>query len=165
MFGGFEILLILLALVIFIIPAIFFLLSLQKCLKRISGQNREMSPGLVWLNLIPIFSLGWMIYTVLKISKSVKNEGKSRNTTELGDGAYGVGLAMCICYIISVIIGFIGIVALILWIIYWVKIAAINGKLETIGAVEAESYNYCRNCGAKVPESATFCTQCGNSMD
>lgn len=120
-------------LVVVIIPAIFFLLSLQKCLNRISEQNREMSPGHVWLNLIPLFNLGWLIYTVMKISKSVKNEGGSRDTTELGDGAYGVGLACSICFILS-FIPLVGIAAFILWIIYWVKIVGINGKLEAVPA-------------------------------
>ena len=152
------------ALAIMLIPAIFFFLSLQKCLNRISEQNRAMSPGYVWLNFIPIFNLGWIFYTVIKISDSVKNEGRSRNTTELGDGAYNIGMAMCICNIVSIIpyIGSIaGIAALILWIIYWVKIADINGKLERVPSI---GQRFCPHCGTQLATQASFCAECGNSV-
>lgn len=159
-----EVLVILVVLAILLIPAIFFFLSLQKCLDRISEQNREMSPGLVWLNFIPLFNLGWIIYTVVKISNSVKNEGRSRNTTELGDGAYGVGLAMGICNIASIIpyLGFLtAIAAFVLWIIYWVQIAGINRKLEGAPSI---GYRFCSQCGYRLTPSTSFCSQCGNSV-
>ncbi|HEX20135.1 MAG TPA: hypothetical protein ENG78_04880 [Acidiferrobacteraceae bacterium] len=45
---------------------VFYLLALSKALKRVDASRRGMSPGMVWLNLIPLFNLGWHIYTVVQ---------------------------------------------------------------------------------------------------
>ena len=42
---------------LFIIPAILFLVAQHGTLKAISPANREMSPGEVWFQLIPVFNL------------------------------------------------------------------------------------------------------------
>jgi hypothetical protein len=45
-------------LVIFsLIINIFFLLTLSRCLSRVQPRNRDMEPGMVWINLIPCFSM------------------------------------------------------------------------------------------------------------
>ncbi len=49
-------LLTLLAMGVFLIPWIFYLLTLSKALNRCSPANRSMSPGQVWLLLIPLFN-------------------------------------------------------------------------------------------------------------
>lgn len=123
---------ILIVLAVVLIPYIFYLLTLQKALSRVSEPNREMSPGLVWLNLIPIFSLGWQIYTVIKIANSLRKEYGKRGIQEQGSFGYGIGLAFSILAIVS-IIPYIGTIAalagLVCWIIYWVQIAGYSGKL------------------------------------
>ena len=63
-----ELLLIGLIGLVYLVVDIFYLMTLQKCLNRVSEENRGMSPGLVWLNLIPLFGLGWHFYTVIKIN-------------------------------------------------------------------------------------------------
>ena len=60
--------------IIALVVLILFLLNLMRLLEAVQPQNRAMSPGLVWLNVIPLFTVGWMIYTVLKISDSVQRE-------------------------------------------------------------------------------------------
>jgi len=123
-----------------------------------------MSPGLVWLNLIPLFGQGWLVYTVIKISHSVKKQAEARNTVELGDGAYSVGLAMAICGIVSVIpfVGLsTGLACLVLWIIYWIKIAQLNSKLEGLAL---KGFQYCPHCGFRLNTGATFCGGCGSSL-
>ncbi len=110
---------------------IFFLLSMQRCLSRISEPNREMSPGQVWLNLIPLFGVVWMFFTVIRTANSLKKEFASKNK-ECGDGGYLIGLLMCIfscCSIIPIIGALFGLAALVLFIIYWVKIAGFSGQL------------------------------------
>ena len=57
---------------IFLLPWFFFLLNLQTTLNRVSDRNRAMPAGHVWLNFIPIFNLGWFIYTVTKVRDSVR---------------------------------------------------------------------------------------------
>jgi hypothetical protein len=128
---------VLLVLGICLIPAIFFLLNLQNLLSRVSPANQGMSPGLVWLNLIPVFNLGWIIYTVIKVKDSVSAEFRSRGWPLDGDLGYNVGLAAGILWIASVFVGWIPFIgwllpigALVCWIIYWLKTADLKQRLE-----------------------------------
>lgn len=109
-----------------LIPAIFFLVTLQKTLHAISIENRLMQPGQVWLLLIPIFNIVWIFITVNRIADSIKNECSrlSIPATE-SRPTYGIGLVMCILWICGFIpvVGMIASLAgLICWIIYWVKV-------------------------------------------
>jgi hypothetical protein len=119
-----------------IVIDVLFLLNLQRLLEAVRFQNRTMTPGHVWLNLIPVFNLGWMIYTVIKIRDSVRNENASRWGVSVNEGGtYNVGIAyaiLCIAALVfyfgtyandgfSVVYGLISLAALITWIIYWVK--------------------------------------------
>ncbi len=111
--------------------AIVYLLTLHKCLGRVSPQNRAMAPGLVWLNLIPLVGLVWNFFVVLNISKSLVAEGQTRGIN-LGDGGKTVGLVMAIlvaCSIIPLVNMLTGIGALVFWILYWVKIAGYSNQL------------------------------------
>jgi flagellar biosynthesis protein FliQ len=112
-----------------LIVLIFFLISLQKALTLAGEENREMSPGLVWLNLIPIFNLGWMVYTVLKVSEAISKKHTAHNVPNPTEGAKTTGLvySICsICSIIPIIGGLIALVGLVFFIIYWVNIAGFN---------------------------------------
>jgi hypothetical protein len=113
--------------VVMLVPKIFYLLTLQRALDRCALESRTLSPGLVWLMLIPLFSLVWDFIVVNAISKSLHNEFVRRNMphVELEPGR-GIGLAMCILYATSIIpfIGILtGIAGVICWIVYWVKIS------------------------------------------
>jgi hypothetical protein len=113
-----------------------YLLTLQKCLNRVSPANRTMEPGLVWLNLVPLLNLGWIFYTVIKIAESVVKEGQARGI-DVGDGGKTLGLVYCIliiCGIIPILGIFCSIGGLVCWIIYWVKISGISGKLAVPAA-------------------------------
>tara|TARA_Y100001970_G_C14066464_1_gene766939 strand:- start:501 stop:902 length:402 start_codon:yes stop_codon:yes gene_type:complete len=129
-----EILIILLICVIFFLPMIFFYLHLYRLLSKCKPENNNMEPGLVWLNFIPIFNLGWIFYTVIKIRDALKAEFKSRNLkSDDPEFAYSIGLAYCITFVCS-IIPFIGILtaiaSFILWIIYWVKTYKYSAQLD-----------------------------------
>ena len=67
-----------LALAIFVLPWFFFLLNLNTLLDRVKAENRAMAPSHVWLNFIPVFNLGWFLYTVVKVRDSVRAEYASR---------------------------------------------------------------------------------------
>lgn len=109
-----------------LIPTIFFLLTLQKALTRCSPANRAMSPGLVWLYLIPLFNLVWMFFLVINLAKSLGNEFAQRGINEGPNPGQSIGMAWAICSICS-IIPFVGslaaIASLVCWILYWVKIS------------------------------------------
>ena len=116
-----------------LLPLIFFLISVMKTLQECDPKNRTMEPGLVWLNLIPIFSLGWLFYTVVCVSNSLKNEFTSRGMdTENSQFGFGVGIAFAVCSAVSIIpvIGVLSAIAsLILFIIYWVQVVGFKDQL------------------------------------
>lgn len=120
--------------VIFVIPAIFYLLTLQNALAKCHPAARTMEPGLVWLCLIPLFHFVWNFFVVIALGKSLGNEYARRGIPrpEMLPGQ-SVGMAMCICLccaIIPVINLLAGPAALVLWIVYWVKIANYSSVLS-----------------------------------
>ena len=140
----------------FIIPAILFLITQQKTLQFIQPQNRLMSPGMVWLQCIPLFGLIWQFVVVSRISGSIIKEFSSWDDNsilglpspeiagELGKRpTYQVGIAYCIIISTGIIINFFeiphfvqtGIAAwnlagIICWVMYWVKLTQYKRKLS-----------------------------------
>jgi hypothetical protein len=128
-------------LLVCLIPAIFYLLTLQNILKAISHQNRAMRPGQVWLLLIPFFGLAWHFIVVSNISTSIEQEYKSKGIAVENRPTYNIGLVMCILLGCSSLIFFffflrslISIAALICWIIYWVKVNEYKNKIQALPA-------------------------------
>jgi hypothetical protein len=118
--------------VIWIVVGIFYCLTLQKALNRCAPQNRAMSPGLVWLFLIPVFNLIWHFFIVINMAKSLHAEFVARNIVEEQSPGQGIGLAACILNVASWIPyvgGLTGLAGFICWIVYWVKIAGFSGKI------------------------------------
>src|SRR5215212_7146459 len=66
-------------LVVLLIVAVFFLITLQRALNLCAPRNRSMEPAMVWLNLIPMFNFYWNFHTVLQISNSLKREFVDRD--------------------------------------------------------------------------------------
>jgi hypothetical protein len=123
--------------VVVIVPWLFFLLNLRGLLERVSEPNRAMPPEHVWLNFIPVFNLGWFIYTVAKVRDSVRAEYHGRGWAIDGDLGYNVGLAAGILGICTVFFGWIpligwgvGVAGLICWVIYWLKTADLKSRLS-----------------------------------
>ncbi|GMQ92055.1 MAG: hypothetical protein BMS9Abin11_1372 [Gammaproteobacteria bacterium] len=119
-----------------IIAVIFFLLSLQKNLNAISESNRTMNPPMVWLNLIPLFNWGWMIYTAIKISESLEKEMTARNISFDAKPAYVLGLTFSIMNATGILWSWIPILGLLIaigllvvWIMYWVQISKFTKQL------------------------------------
>lgn len=130
--GPWEILIILVFASIMIIPTIFYLITLQTAFSRCSTECRTLSPGQVWLLLIPIFNLIWHFFIVINLSQSLANEFRKRGMVESSNPGKEIGLAMAILSVVSIIpyIGILtGIAALICWIVYWVKIAEFSSKI------------------------------------
>jgi hypothetical protein len=122
-------------LVVAFVIAIFFLLTLSKALSRCHHRNRTMEPGMVWLNLIPLFNLVWQFITVNRVAESLSNEFYDRGWDRKGED-YGrsVGTTYCIMNLLGWIPycgALFGIVGLVCFIIYWVKIANYSSQLVT----------------------------------
>jgi len=149
---GFPLLIAFLILVgIALLPWFFFLLNLQNLLNRVGDRNRAMPSGHVWLNFIPVFNLGWFVYTVVKVRDSVRNEYVARGWQVTGDLGYNVGLWASILLIASVFLSWIPVIGwgisvayLICWIIYWVRMADLKHKLDLPGtwAGQVGPYGY-----------------------
>lgn len=122
---------------IFLIPAVFFLLTLQKALTRVAPERRTMNPPMVWLGLIPLFSVVWNFLMVFALSNSLGAELKARNIPHEAEPGKTIGLVWAglgaACLIPG--LGFLlGIPVLVMWIIYWVKIAGFSAKIADPGA-------------------------------
>lgn len=129
------------ALLLLLIPTIFWLLTLQKALGRCRAENQAMAPAMVWLMLIPLFNIVWQFILVINVSKSLKNEFVSLNTEpDTAEPGKAVGLAMCILNVISTVpyLGTVlGIGGLVCWIIHWIKIAGYSSRIASLQAEQA----------------------------
>jgi hypothetical protein len=104
-----------------------------------------MSPGEVWLQLIPLFNLVWQFVVVSRIAKSIQKElsadnrisfeQQEQNLIAYQEGpkpTYNVGLAMCIlnlCSIIPVLGSFALFAGLICFIIYWIQLSSYKNQI------------------------------------
>jgi hypothetical protein len=146
----------LILLLAFLIPAILFLLTQQNALKAVRPENRRMRPGLVWLQLIPLFGQVWQFFVVARISASLKKERtsfKDDSIVGLSDftvaedwgkrPTYAIGLTYCILFVCNILIefrsntnqfeqihGLIALAMITCWIIYWVRLAAAKRKIR-----------------------------------
>lgn len=134
-------------LVIVLVIAIFYLLTLQKALSRVSPHNRRMEPGMVWLALIPCVNIVWQFFIAIQVPDSLKNEFKERGRDDGSDYGKSIALTNCILGIVagfvgngfraaneantvgSAISGVLALVQLVLFIIFWVKIANYSAQL------------------------------------
>lgn len=132
-----------------LVIAIFYFLTLQKALSRVSPHNRLMEPGLVWLGIIPVFSVIWSFFLATRIPDSLRNEFRERNRDDGSDYGKGVGMANAVIGVISLLITFggmagrdikpmadgvntlLGLISLVLWIVFWVKIANYSNALAS----------------------------------
>jgi hypothetical protein len=142
-------------LVIFLLIRIFFLLTCKKALTQCSEENRTMSPGLIWLALIPGFNLIWDFFVVINLGDSLDKEFKKRGIITEAFPGKSIGLAFCItdvCGLVPIVNFLAGPASFVCWIIYWIKIAGFSKQLaaspssaaaagpqQTIGSVGAPS--------------------------
>ncbi len=140
----------------FVIPAILFLLAQQRTLQVISQENREMSPGSVWLQLIPVFGLVWQFIVVIRIANSISKEMASKIGGSILDHSpvqiketdesptYIIGIAYSILTTIGGTVNYLTahstsnlrllgsmffFTGMVCWIIYWVRLVKTKNKL------------------------------------
>jgi hypothetical protein len=101
---------------------------LQECFRRIPPQFRKQQPALVWLLLIPCFSIVWNFFIYLPLSKSYKAYFDSINRTDVGDCQYGVAVTYS-CLYAAFFVPFASLAALVLLIIYLVKIHELKNQI------------------------------------
>ncbi len=149
-----SILLNLFLLLLFFVPAILFVLTQQNTLKAIRPENRLVSPGLVWLQFIPIFGQVWQFIVVTRIAGSAVRQRMSfRDDSIIGlthEAAAAIGkqptMAMgiiycsleviCILFLFTTLTpttqtihGLVALAEIICWIIYWVQLGRLKIQL------------------------------------
>jgi len=145
-------------LLVFFVAGVLFLLSQQNTLKAIRPENRELNPGQVWLQLIPLFNLYWQFIVVTRIADSISRQNASfQDDSILGipdydaveaigqRPTYNIGMAYCILFLINTVFSYIpdlkmmqGLVALgaiTCWGIYWVKLLENKRKIQKLQRV------------------------------
>lgn len=156
-YGGFGegelIIIILLAIIISLAIYIPFLLTLHRALAGCSPEVRRMNPGQVWLMFIPLFSLFWAFQVVSAIGDSFDGEYRRRGIpmTEPRP-TYRLGMAWATIGVIGFVLSFIPILNvlssllslanLVVWIIYWVKVAQIKNELKNQMVIPPYDPNY-----------------------
>ncbi len=124
--------------VVFFVVYIFYILSLYRALSKCSVSSRTIQPGTVWLLLVPLVNLVWQFFVVIGLAKSLGNELRARGIPSAEpEPGKSIGIAMCVCAACG-IIPLVNVLALpanlVLWIIYWAKIAGFSWRLDQVPA-------------------------------
>ena len=111
---------------IFLIVAVVYvcyLVAVATCLRRVSEENRRMSPGQVWLCLIPVFGFVWEFIMIGHLSDSLIAEYRDRGLRRDGDFGWRLGIRYKILTFLCVLPG------AIFFIAYWAKIVGYSREL------------------------------------
>lgn len=104
----------------------------KKNYESIPAQFRLMEPNQVWLMLIPLFNMVWIYFVVLRLSDSYRAYFENKGDFSNGDCARSIGLWYAICTSCSMVpcLNYLaGPAALVLLIIYMVKVFALRTKI------------------------------------
>lgn len=117
----------------FLAIVIFFILTQQWTLQAVSAENRKMTPGNVWLQLIPLFNFYWQFVIVNRISESIALEYERLNIEKKAlYPTRAIGMATWAIYFITFIPA-VKSAASIAWIIcliiYWVTMNECRKKI------------------------------------
>ena len=129
MTAGVLIALMAVVIVVAIIVNVVVCIFLSGCLKKLPQEYQKMTPGLVWLLLIPVFSLVWNFFVVLKLSASFRSYFAAKGKTDVGDCGKMLGLAYAIIAALSFLFStaggmgnWLGLAGLILLVLYLIKV-------------------------------------------
>ena len=114
--------------------SIFVIYLLYTCHQRLPKAFQLMEPGLAWLMLVPLFSIVWQFFVVLRLSTSYQNYFRAQNRGDVGDCGYTIGLIALILSCVS-IIPYLGcltsVASFVLWIIYLVKVVGLRDQIPS----------------------------------
>ncbi|MGX5688425.1 hypothetical protein [Arcticibacter tournemirensis] len=129
-----------------------FCLTLYNTLILIKPENRKIKPVTVWLLFVPGFNIIWNFFVVLGLATSIKDELLSRDfeVTDKPGLISGIGYSVVSClalipYILEIpkdwfwALGVIGLLQLIFFVQYWMKVNWYKTilKRDSLGEEEA----------------------------
>lgn len=101
-------------------------------LQAVPREHRKLDPGLVWLLLIPCWSVIWAFFVYPPAARSFAAAFAARGVTTEGDAGESIGLWLAIsgvaCFV-PIVNWIAGPACLVLMIIYLIKIRALKQKL------------------------------------
>lgn len=132
--GSAELILLLIVFAIFLIPYYLYLVTLEKTLENIKPENQFIKPTKIFYLFIPYFNFYWNFVVVNRLTKSLSKEFESRQInlepSELGKDL-GTGYSIFLILSFFPEIGpFSALIALVLWVLYWMKISKLKNKLK-----------------------------------
>jgi hypothetical protein len=103
------------------------------CYERIPEKFRTMTPGKVWLLMIPCFNLVWGFWVYPGLSKSFQAYFDSVGDKTVGDCYAKIALWLCICQaccIVPCLNYLAGLAALVLLILFLIKTNELKNKVK-----------------------------------
>jgi hypothetical protein len=97
--------------------------------RQLPPANRKLAPASVFFLLIPLVNIVWLFFVVMKLSQGYQEYFAANPRPGVGDCGYGVGLGWAVaavCVIVPVAHFFAGLAALILMILYLVKMSQLR---------------------------------------
>jgi hypothetical protein len=112
--------------------AIAVILIVQSFYKRIPSEHRKMEPGMVWLLIIPCFSIVWNFFVFLRLSDSFKSYFDSQGIEDVGDCNRTLAMAYCIAAVLCLVpcLNYVaGPVSLVLLVLALVKYNELKNRI------------------------------------
>jgi len=128
-----------------LVVGILYLVSLYKALAACSPANRSLPPGLVWLNVIPLFSSVWIFVTIVSVASSLRREHVDRSIASDSGHGLGAGLVFAISGLLAniaavstqllgaglgVLYPVFALIALVFWIVHWSGVVRSRHEIE-----------------------------------
>lgn len=149
----------LILLLVFLVSCILFIFTQYNTLRLIPAGVRELRPGFVWFQLVPIFNLYWVFVVVTRIADSIsKHNASVAEDSILGISGYDavesigrrptykIGIAWSLLYVLyfglnffielgnrrdmEILLPLVALAMIVCWIIYWVKLDRQKRKLK-----------------------------------
>lgn len=120
-----------------VLPVYLFAITIKKTILLIAPENRKVKPEGGFMLLIPVYNLAWQFILFGHLADSLAAEYRSRSLELKEDRPlYLTGLmagAVAFAVLIPVISKLAAAVSLVLYIIYWIKLAEIKKTLTLTG--------------------------------
>jgi hypothetical protein len=126
---GFGLLVVVVMLVVALAVGVLVCYFLYQAARQIPAEHRKLGPSSVFLLLVPLLNVVWLFIVVIKLSESFQSYFSAQGRTDAGDCGYAIGLGWAIavvCAVVPVVNVLAGPAALILMILYLVKVTQLK---------------------------------------
>ena len=121
-----------------LIPVVFYFITLQGTMNKLSPANKPFEGALIWLSFIPLLGGIWYLVYVCMLSKAIEKDYSA--VGQQNDGAMPLAIGLVVSTI-ACMIPFINLIAwiavLVVWIMYWIRMAAYRKALPVAGSTTA----------------------------